>query len=150
MDDYEIARRVRNEHERVNAILAEMEDALGGACASRDADWLDHVRERFERLRAHLHQHIALKERDGFLVPVLEHRPTLSPEVDRLRDAHREQLSLANDIFLELQGASLDARLRLDDCELRIRHLISEIRHHAEMEALLVTSAFCRDLGGET
>ena len=122
-----------------------MADALG----QTGADGGETLCAWFERLRAHLYKQIALEEHDVFLGSVLEHRPTLAPQVERLKAKQHAQLRLVNGLHEELRHAVPDGRVELEHCRQRIRQLLSDLRQVAEAKAQLILSAFCCNIGGE-
>ena len=142
--------QVMEKQQRLQELLLLISEAISKPSATEVVCWFETLRARFERLRAHLHLMTALEEQGGFLAPVMERRPTLAPQVELIQAKHHEQLVLANEIHNALQRLSPEDRLDLEECQRRIRLLISDVRYWGEAKALLVTSVFCRDLGGES
>ena len=150
MGERAIVQQVMEKQQRLQELLLLISEAISKPSATEVVDWFETLRDRFERLRAHLHLVIALEEHGGFLAPVIERRPTLAPQVELIKAKHHEQLVLASEIHNALQRLSAEDRLALEECQRRIRLLISDVRYWGEAKALLVTSVFCRDLGGES
>jgi hypothetical protein len=111
--------------------------------------WLEEVRRRFEHLRAHMIKQFALEEDGGYLVPVLECRPTLSKQVEALRHEHAEIIEILNTIHDALHRAEPVDGLLIRDTWSRIRNLLGYIEDHDQNEYKLVTSVFTVDMGGK-
>ncbi len=148
MTDESVASQVRAEHVIVNTLSQNLKGLIGTLPqASRDA-WLHELRRDFSRYRVHLKNHFAAEEDGGFMVPVLERRPTLAPEVEHLKREHAELVQILDLVQEELEQLSPDDKLIIEDVCLRIQHLISALEHHEEQEELIVTFVFSQDLGG--
>ncbi len=142
-------REPQDEYRRVRELLT-LTSRVVDEPPNGDLDgWLVDLRDNFAHLRAHLYMHIAMEEHSGFLQPVTDRRPTLSANVEQLREKHRAQLALADRIHADLGCLLEDGRTSLEDCRHRIHQLISAIRDEARAKAMLISSAFCFDLGGE-
>ncbi len=144
----EIAATLRNEHKIVTDLVNKVSAATALVPAINRGDWLDNLKRHFSRLRVHINNHMAAEERDGFLTPVLELRPTLSFEVEHLRKEHAEIARWLDQIWNELVDIREDDDLLIGDTLHRIKHLISTVRHHEEREELLVSFVFSQDIGG--
>ncbi len=143
----DIAEWIRREHRSIR----ELSDALLGEVRliprfNRDG-WLDALRHRFSRFRVHLQNHFEAEEDGGFLEPVVECRPTLSPEVEHLRREHSEMSRWLDQILDELRSVGPDDELLLEDACHRIERLLSALKHHEDHENLLVTFVFSQDMG---
>ncbi|MEE9295248.1 MAG: hemerythrin domain-containing protein [Phycisphaerae bacterium] len=139
---------MRDEHRVTRELIGEVTRVVGRASSANMPEWLDELRYYFSRLRAHLKKHMKAEEAGGYLEPVLELRPTLSPEVDRLKGEHIELALSLDQICDELERLEPDDKPSITDTCHRIQHLISAVRHHENREELLVTYAFNQDLGG--
>ena len=140
---------LQKEHHRVNELIQGRRALIGAVPITGQAAWIAEVSKRFEHIRAHLRQHMALEERDGYLASVLELRPTLAGEVARLQHEHLELARLTDDIHRTLgQLAPEDRLLTRDACQ-RIGNLLSYLEHHEADENLIVLSAFTDDIGAK-
>jgi hypothetical protein len=148
MDDATLIRKVRDEHR----ILDEIRDALETALADGDMGdrrhWLATVRERFEHFRAHLIHRIALEEIGGFLNMVTDRRPTLSQQVEHLREAHHEMIKMAEDTLRQLRELDSRDRNSVTQATLLVKMMLSEVRYHEEAEQLLVSYVMNEEIGG--
>lgn len=147
MKPNELGRWLRDEHEKVNELSARLRDQIAGVPRSRGQAWIDELRERFEHLRAHLVKHMALEEHDGYMDAVLELRPTLSDEVDRLRKEHDELRRLQDMIHASLAVLQPGERLLTRDAGRRIEDFLSYVEGHAHHENVLVLAVFTDDIG---
>ncbi|MFQ5422951.1 MAG: hemerythrin domain-containing protein [Phycisphaerae bacterium] len=144
-----IARWIREEHAKVNELASRLRDHLVTLPSASRAPWIAELRERFEHLRAHLIKHMALEEQDGYMVPVMETRPTLSDQVDRLKHEHTELTRLLDLIHQTIGDLKPDDRLCLRDCCRRIDDFLSYLERHEQNENILVISVFTDDIGTE-
>lgn len=147
MDTEELTRWIRDEHVKVTDLSNHLRDLIAAAPHTHREAWLSNLRERFEHLRAHLIQHMALEEQDGYMVTVVERRPTLSDAVNRLRDEHREMMCLLNGIRQSVESLEPGDRLLVRDCCHRIGDFLSCLEQHDHQENLMILSVFTEDLG---
>ena len=147
MKPNELGRWIRTEHEKVNDLTARLRDQIAGVPRSSEQAWIDELRDRFEHLRAHLVKHMALKEYDGYMDAVLELRPTLSNEVDRLRNEHVELRRLQDTIHSSLAVLQPAERLMARDACRRIEDFLYYVEGHARHENMLVLAVFTDDIG---
>lgn len=147
MNAQELAQWLRKEHDAVREISARMQEKVAVVPRSNQRMWIDELREAFDHLRAHHIKHIALKERDGYMLPVVERRPGLARDVDRLAHEHRELQRILDGIHKDLQELQPDDDLLIRDTCRRIQNLLSYIEHHDADENLLLLTAFTEDLG---
>jgi hemerythrin-like domain-containing protein len=147
MNAHHLARWLREEHEKIKEISARMLDQVALAPRTNQQRWIDDVREAFEHLRAHHVKHMALEERDGYMLPVVDRRPALAGEVDRLAHEHREIQRIMDRIHQELHDLSSEDNLLIRDACRRIQDLLSYVEHHEGDESLLLLAAFTDDIG---
>ncbi len=147
METRDLATWLVEEHHRAQELTALLHDQVQGVPRSGQDQWLIGLRGRFDHLRAHLQRHMALEERDGYLAAMVEERPTLAGEAERLRHEHRELTKVMTGIHQALQEAAANEGLVLRDCCARIASLLSYIEQHEARENALVLSAVTHDLG---
>ncbi|MCG8405259.1 MAG: hemerythrin domain-containing protein [Phycisphaerales bacterium] len=148
MNAEELARWLKDEHKTVHKLATKLQERVASIPSANHATWVGHVRDAFEHFRAHLTKVMALKEKDGYMLQVLEQRPHLSREVERLAHEHQEFTSLMNMIHQTLEKIQPNDFLLMRDCCHRVQDLLSYIEHHDYNENLIVTSAFNLDIGG--
>ncbi len=145
MDKDSIAARVVEEHEKLGGIIEELLETADQSPTVERQAWLDRLRESFFRFRAHLIHRIALEEVGGFYARVLEQRPTLSGDIEHLQRENRDILASIEQVHQILGDTQPDDRDQLELIRLRIHHVSSAVRHHAEHENLLID--FVNDRG---
>ena len=78
---------------------------------------------------------------------MLEIRPALSPQVDRLLHEHSECIRIMNAIHAMLNELQPEDQLLVRDCCRRITDLLCYVEHQEDEENTLVSFAFTQDLG---
>ncbi len=147
MQDEEIIRKVRLEHERLRDITKALEDSLRSDAGDDLEGWLAEVCKSFEHFRAHLIHRIALEEIGGFLDIVVERRPTLSKQVEHLREGHAKMIEMAGETLSGLRCLSCTCKDARQQAGIYVQIMLSEVNYHEESENLLVASVFTDDLG---
>lgn len=146
-DDPSIIQRVREEHHRLRDIKAALLAALDRSPGADPTGWLDDLIKKFEHYRAHLIHRVALTEIGGFLQVVLERRPTLSKQVDHLKQSHAEMIEMAGDTMKELRELDRRHPDSVRQASLLVKIALSEVKYHEEAEQLLVSFVFTQDTG---
>jgi iron-sulfur cluster repair protein YtfE (RIC family) len=147
MNPKQLAQWMHEEHARVHDLATTLREAIAKVPLGQRGEWLGSLRERYEHLRAHLHMHMALEERDGYLPTVAAHRPSLSKEVDRLRHEHDELTRIMDGIRRDLDELHETDPLLIHDCCRRIENLINFVEHHEQDENLIVLSVYTDEIG---
>lgn len=148
MNAQELARWIRDEHEVVRDLSERVLEKVAIAPQANRQVWIQEVRDAFDHLRAHLVKHFALEEQDGYMVPVVHRRPSVSREVDRLAREHQEMIRLLDEIHRAVHEVQPDDHLLILDCCRRVQNFLQYVQRHESDENLLVMSAFTDDLGG--
>jgi hemerythrin-like domain-containing protein len=148
-EDIDTIHWLRNEHKIIRILSDELQQTIKVIPRLNRDEWLGGLRMRFARFRTHLLNHFDAEEIGGFLLPVVELRPTLSAEVDHLKHEHAELSRWLDQIIAELSDIRLDDDLLIEDTCHRIEHLLSALKHHEEHENLLVTFVFSTDIGSK-
>lgn len=137
----EVANRAREEHEMLQACSRRLLQSL------EEAEHAHHALAReAESFRSALLEHTRFEEEGGFMKPVAELRPTLSPKVEKLREEHRAHRKSLDDIVAALHGTGLGA-LESANAPAALRSLIEALTRHEEEENSLVLGVFCDDVG---
>lgn len=147
MVNSDLARTMREEHARVDELANRVRQIIAVIPWANLTTWLTELRERYEHLRAHLVHHMALEERDGYLLPVLRRRPGLSAQVDVLRAEHAEMLRILDSVHQAVQSLKPTDRLMIRDCCGRIELLLGCLEHHEDAENMLISTVFTDDIG---
>lgn len=145
----DLAERIRREHHKVEEFAVRMHQRIAERPRNNFSPWLRHVGDAFERFRAHLLQHMALEEREGYLTAVTERRPGWSRRVDRLRLEHRQFETLLRELHLRLGQLRPEDHLLILDWSDRVIALLGYFRHHENEENDLVEWAFTEDVGAK-
>lgn len=145
----ELAEWMRNEH----LALVDLNKVIRQHIAAKPevvlAEWLRGLKLAFERLRAHLERHFAAKEEDGYLSMVVEQRPTLSGQVEKMRREHGEILQMAGRILEEAAEVQPENRLLVADICARIQRFMAVVADHDQREVMLTMFVFSQDIGGK-
>lgn len=149
MNKQDLAHWLREEHAMVEELVAGLRQHTVLLPRLNLAGWLGELRHKFDRFRNHLARHFELEEDDGYLIPVLERRPTLSPDVNRLKREHIELMRLIDLVAAELELVGAEDRLLAGDVRGRIEHLLLCLEDHENRENLLVSCAVTMDLGNK-
>jgi hemerythrin-like domain-containing protein len=147
MTKHNIASWIRAEHDKVIDLSNVLRQMVAYAPRENLAAWINETRGCFDHFRAHLIRHMALEEEDGFFSRLTEQRPTLAPEIDRLRHEHVEMTRIMRGIHQTLEELTPEDRLLVRDCCARINGLLSYVDHHEDLEDSLVTFIFTQDIG---
>ncbi len=145
----DIASWMQTEHAKVERLADRLKEWVAIIPRAGTQSWLEETRTRFEPLRAHLIKHMAMEEKEGYLVSVGERRPTLTPNADRLQHEHHELSRIMNGIHHDLRDLKPDDLLLIRDCCLRITNLLGYVEHHEEAENMLITFVFTQDIGAK-
>lgn len=143
----ELAAWMREEHRIVDELAAALSERVAHVPRANQQRWIEAAREAFEHFRAHMTRHIAMEERDGYMSAVIELRPRLIDEVERLKREHRQILRLLNavhDLCEDVEPA--DSLIIRDVCH-RVQDILRYVEHHNHSENVLVISAFHEDIG---
>jgi hypothetical protein len=143
----ENANWIRLEHERVEQLADQLRGKVAVVPRANLGPWIKEIRESFERFRAHFTKHMALEEQGGYLAAVLERRPGLAGQVERLDREHIELIRIMDGVYRLACDMTPDDRLLVRDCCGRINDLLDYVEHHEDEENLLVTYVFSQDIG---
>jgi hemerythrin-like domain-containing protein len=149
MDPHELARRTREEHEKVQELCERLRRTMAAIPARQREEWLTDLRDRFEHLRAHMVKRMALEEKEegGYLGSVVAIRPAMAEQVDRLRHVHDELRRLLDVLHRQVEVLGAKDDLLLQDTASRVNDLLGYIHEHHEKETLMVTLAMTEDIG---
>lgn len=143
----EIVRWLREEHEKVEELSDRLREHIATAPRGDATRWIHRLNELFDEMRSCCGTHMAMEEQDGYLLHVLERRPTLSGRVDRLKADHDELARLMASIRTEIDELRPGDRILMRDCRDRIRRFLAFIEEHEQNENLLVSFVFTQDIG---
>jgi hypothetical protein len=78
---------------------------------------------------------------------VVDLRPTLSPEVERLQHEHEEITKILSGVHEAVEALKPIDRLLVRDCCRRIDNLLHYIEHHENDENVLLITCLTSDIG---
>lgn len=147
MSIHQIAKRLSREHFELEILMKRLQACVDFMPRTNEAAWIEECRSVYAAFRNHLLKHMALEEADGYLTNVLEQRPGLGCEVERLQREHDSLSYLIESLGDAIEVLTPDEPLRIRDCCHRVRDLIAYIRHHEHDENMIVLSAFTDEIG---
>lgn len=147
MNTHELADKLREEHHAVEILANQVREWVAVIPRSNVPAWIEELRRRYERFRAHLIKHMVLEERDGYLITVVELRPTLSGEIERLQHEHTELSAIMTSVQSAVDALGPEDKLLVRDCCRRIENLLNYVEHHENDENLLLITVLTTDLG---
>lgn len=142
-----LASWIQTEHAKIDALAIELQEKVAVIPRAHQQRWIADVRASFDEFADHVHRHQSLEEQDGYMTAVVDERPTLSHEVDRLAHEHGELEQIMAGIKRQLAELSPDDALLIRDACRRIQNLLLYLEHHTKEENLMVMSVFQLDLG---
>ncbi len=145
----ELAEWIRNEHQALSDLSRTIRQHIAAKPDLNLADWLRGLKAGFERLRTHLERHYAAKEQDGYLSMVIEQRPTLSNQVEKIRLEHDEILRLAERILRDVSDLQPDNLLLVADICARVQRFMAVVAEHDQREIMITMYVFSQDIGGK-
>lgn len=92
---------IHDEHERLEALLAELQWVL----VKPSDTHLSIVKELMDELAVLLREHFAHEEEGGYFSELVDSRPAFAARVERLRQEHREMLAAVENINRQLRHA---------------------------------------------
>ena len=110
--------------------------------------WLVQFAERFDHVAAHMRRMMNIEEEGGYLVPVLEQRPTLIERVAALKHQHSELRRLMDDLERTVHNLHTDDTIIIHDTCMRVQAFLGHIAQHDEHENHIVLYSFTQDIGG--
>ena len=144
----EMAAWMQDQHKSLLDLTRTIREHIVSQPGVQCPDWLSGLREGFKRLRSHLSAAYDAKQSGGYLTHVLEVRPTLAPQVEKIRHEHDEILRMAEWIDRELDELTCKDRLLIADAGARIQRFMAVTAQHNQQEAMITMLVFNQDFGG--
>lgn len=138
---------LRQEHEKVHELAIRLQERVSILPRTNREKWIQDVRDAFDDFRSHMTKHMAIEEQDGYMASVVEMRPALAREVDRLAHEHLELTQIMDSIQVELHDLRGQDHLLILDCCRRIQNLLQYLEHHEKDECLVLLSTYSTDVG---
>ena len=147
MEHDEIARWLQEEHLKLQTLSDTLREKVAVA-PHRSADkWIEGLARQFDKFRAHCCKHFAMEEQGGYLLLVLERRPTLSARVAQLKHDHQEIMQLLDSVQAEIAALHPSDQILIDDCRDRIRRCLRFCEAHEKEENSIVSYVLTTDEG---
>ncbi len=147
MDENQFGAWMAQEYAKVNQLAHHLGEHMVLIPSAARGPWLTELGNRFDHLAAHLQRMMTIAEEDGYLLPVLEKRPTLSKEVERLRQEQDQLRRLMDDLHIVIHALRPDEDLLIRDCCARIQSLLGHVQRHHEHETHIVLYILNQDIG---
>jgi hypothetical protein len=142
----EITKLALAEHQAVRRMQQEIHAFLEEGVFGSEETWREKCLELFDGFFNHLREHFAVEETGGFMKPALEVRPTLHPQIEKLKAEHVQMLETGHVVLARLQGQG-HSDLTLEDVRTHILKLLEVLREHERTENRMLVTAFDIDLG---
>ena len=149
MSPSELAAWARQQHESLTALSKVIKQHIAAMPETVAAEWLQGLRAAFDRLRVHLERNFATQESGGYLQNLLDLRPWMSNEVERLKSEHTQILQLADYIRTALSETQASDLLLIGDICARTSRFMSVVAQHEQRETTFTLLVFNEDIGGE-
>lgn len=143
----DVAKRLSKEHFELEFLMRRLLECVDFLPRTNEAGWIEDCRRVWTEFRRHLLRHMELEEAGGYLANVIERRPGMAGEVERLLGEHTSLRYLVNSIDDAITRLVPAEPLRMRDACHRVRDLIAYIRHHEHNENMMVLSVYTDDIG---
>lgn len=147
MQAREVAKWISEEHAQVMEQMYLLRKSLAIPPETSRAAWLPDLRRCFQSLATHLNQHMELEESGGYMQEILQLRPTLTREVERLSHEHVEMRRLIEQIDSALGDLEPKDGLLIRHAIARIGMFLAYVEQHKTEEEHLVMAVFTNDIG---
>lgn len=147
MDQHKLAEWMRTESDRVRELSNHLREHVIAVPSGTRAAWLEELGKRFDHLAAHVRGMMAIEEEDGYLLPVIELRPTLAKQVELLQREHGELRRLMDDLHLVVHGLKPDENLLIRDGCTRLQVFLGHVDRHEQHENHIVLYTLTQDMG---
>lgn len=147
MEPKELAEWLRKEHQEVIRLSDALRRHIATQPRSEVATWIKKLGEQFSKCIAHASHHFSMEEQDGYLLPVLERRPTLHGRVEQLKQDHDELLRLMHSIEKQIKELKPTDRILITEVRDRIRRFLGFCEDHERDENILVSHVLTHDEG---
>jgi hypothetical protein len=147
MDENQLGQWMTQEYAKVNQLALHLAEHVVLIPTGARGPWLTELGIRFDHFAAHLRRMMAIAAEDGYLLPVLEKRPTLSKEVERLRQEHDQFRRLMDNLHDAIIALKPDELLLIRDCCARVQAFLGHVQRHQEHETHMVQYTLNQDIG---
>ena len=147
----DIARQARVEYEILGSARESLRLALDADLTPDTAAvWVDRVRFVFASYSRHMRRLLEFEEVGGHMAEVEKRRPTLAPQLERIRADHDWLREAVKRLEVEIQGAHETDMASLTVLRKNMGELLDVARAHESEEIEVIQEAFWQDIGGES
>jgi hemerythrin-like domain-containing protein len=143
----QLAARMQEEQKAMRTLMQTLRRHVADVPELDRQDWLHGLRRGFDRLHAHLDQMFRTKADGGYLKELLDVRPTLSPQVERMQCEHDQMLQMAERLREDLGRMEPTAGLLIADACARVARFIAVVSQHQHREDTIALLVFNQDIG---
>jgi hemerythrin-like domain-containing protein len=149
MDRNTLAEWMKSESLKVHDLANQLREHIITIPTGSRTAWLEELCKRFDHFTAHVRRMMSIEEEDGYLLPVVEVRPSLSKQVEMLRREHDELRELTDDLSKRVKSLKADHNLLLRDTCTRLQIYMGHVQRHEEHENHMVLYTLTQDIGGK-
>jgi hypothetical protein len=142
-----IAREALDAHHQLDVDISRLRQVIDASVEPDPALWCGQCRDQFQRFHTALRRHIDMEEADGFLKPVRQLRPTLTPQVDQLFEEHRAMIVTCEQLENDFRNCSVLSQADALSLQKRTIMLLQELERHEHVENAMVQEVLTRDIG---
>lgn len=147
MNPGELAKWMQEERDAFRTLTKVIKQHVAAIPDSNLGEWLHGLRSAFDRLEAHLKRNFDAQETGGYMQNLLELRPTMSREVDRLKHEHHELQHMSDRIRADLSETRAEDRLLVGDACARVLRFVAIVGQHEQRENTITLLVFNEELG---
>ena len=149
MDENTLANWMKQESLKIHELANQLREHIVAVPTGSRESWLKELARRFDHFTGHVHRMMSIEEEDGYLLPVVEHRPGLAHQVDLLRHEHDELRRLMDDLHDAVHALKPQDHLLVRDTCTRIQIYLGHVQRHEDHENHIVLYTLTEDLGAK-
>ena len=147
MDENALAQWMKKESLKVHELSNQLREHIITVPTGSRKDWLEEFAKRFDHFTSHVRRMMNIEEEDGYLLPVIEHRPSLTSQVEMLRHEHAELRKLTDDLHEVVHSLRPEDNLLIRDTCTRVQIYMGHVQRHEEHENHIVLYTLTQDIG---
>ncbi len=146
--DEQLGLRLQEEHKALQQLSRVLKQHIANQPSANMGPWIEGLRAAFDRLHVHIERGIEMKTKDGYLVTILNERPTLARQVESVQHEHGQLLRMSQGLRNDLAAIRPEDNLLVVDACTRVQRFMTVVAQHEQRENMIVMFAFNQDLGG--
>ncbi|MFQ5807849.1 MAG: hypothetical protein ACE5I3_15495 [Phycisphaerae bacterium] len=143
----DIVRWLRGEHDDMHESADRLRERVVKSPPGDRRRWIEELRTGFDDFADCFRRRIANEEKDGYLKPVVDTRPSLRTSVELLKREHVELTRILDGVQRAVHRLSPKDNLLLRDCRKRIEDLLCWVERHEEHENHMVLYVLAANSG---